>query len=430
MSILRREVAKVFQPLLEPARYKGAHGGRGSAKSHFFAEQIIEDSLYFKGLRSVCVREVQKTLEQSAKRLILDKMQKFHLGEAQGFKEYSDRIQTPGDGIIIFQGMQDHNAESIKSLEGFNRLWAEEAQTMSNHSLELVRPTIRADDSELWFSWNPRRETDVVDALFRSGEAPTNSICVESNWRDNPWFPEVLEQERLDCKRDDPDEYPHIWEGAYKSITKGAYFAEHLNNARRENRIGRVARDPLQTVHLYMDIGGTGAKADAFTIWAVQFIGKEIRVINYYEAQGQDIAAHINWMQENKYLPHNTNVILPHDGGTNDRVFSVSYESAFKSAGYSVKVIPNQGKGAAKQRIEAARRVLPNVWIDKDKCEGGILALGSYHEKWDEKRNIGLGPNHDWASHGSDAFGLMCVAYSNRPKNNWGKIDYPDRKIV
>ena len=411
MSILRREVAKVFQPLLEPARYKGGHGGRGSAKSHFFAEQMIEDSLYFRGLRSVCVREVQKTLEQSAKRLILDKMQKFYLGEAQGFKEYSDRIQTPGDGIIIFQGMQDHNAESIKSLEGFDRLWAEEAQTMSAHSLELVRPTIRADDSELWFSWNPRRPTDVVDALFRSGESPTNSICVESNWRDNPWWPPVLEQERIDCKRDDPDEYDHIWEGAYKSITKGAYFAEHLNNARRENRLGRVARDPLQTVHLYMDIGGTGAKSDAFTIWAAQFIGKEIRVINYYEAQGQDIATHVNWMHENKYLPHNANVILPHDGGTNDRVFSVSYESAFKSAGYSVKVIPNQGKGAAKQRIEAARRLFPNVWIDKDNCEGGILALGAYHEKWDDKRDIGLGPEHDWASHGSDAFGLMCVAY-------------------
>lgn len=429
MSILRREVAKVFQPLLEPARYKGAYGGRGSAKSHFFAEQMIEDSLYFRGLRSVCVREVQKTLEQSAKQLILDKLQKFHLGEAQGFKVYKDRVQTPGDGIIIFQGMQDHNAESIKSLEGFERLWAEESQTMSRHSLELVRPTIRADSSELWFSWNPRRQTDVVDALFRSGETPTNSICVESNWINNPWFPEVLNQERLDCTRDEPDEYAHIWEGGYKSITKGAYFADHLNNARRENRIGRVTRDPLLSVQLFMDIGGTGAKADAFTIWAAQFIGKEIRVINYYEAQGQDIAAHINWMQENKYLPHNTRVVLPHDGRTHDRVFSVSYESAFKGAGYKTQVITNQGKGAAKQRIEAARRLFPNIWIDKDKCEGGILALGAYHEKWDEPRNIGLGPDHDWASHGADAFGLMCVAYKP-PKPNQRTKKQPNISVA
>lgn len=429
MSILRREVARVFQPLLEPARYKGAHGGRGSAKSHFFAEQMIEDSLYFRGLRSVCVREVQKTLEQSAKQLILDKLQKFHLGEAQDFKVFKDRVQTPGDGIIIFQGMQDHNAESIKSLEGFNRLWGEESQTMSRHSLELIRPTIRSDDSELWFSWNPRRQTDVVDALFRAGTAPTNSICVESNWRDNPWFPEVLKQERLDCKRDEPDEYDHIWEGAYKTITKGAYFAEHLNNARRENRLGRVARDPLMNVKLFMDIGGTGGKSDAFTIWAAQWIGKEIRVLKYYEAQGQDIATHLNWMMENKYLPHNTTIYLPHDGGTNDRVYSVSYESAFKSAGYAVKVITNQGKGAAKQRIEAVRRLFPNIWIDSVECEGGILALGSYHEKWDEARNIGLGPNHDWASHGSDAFGLMCVAYK-APKVNNGPRKQPKISVA
>lgn len=417
MSILKREVARVFQPLLEPSRYKGAHGGRGSAKSHFFAEQIIDDSLYHRGLRSVCVREVQKTLEQSAKQLILDKLQKFHLGEAQGFKVYKDRIETPGDGIIIFQGMQDHNAESIKSLEGFNRLWAEEAQTMSRHSLELVKPTIRADDSELWFSWNPRRQTDVVDAMFRSGEPPTGTICVESNWSNNPWFPQVLEQERLDCLRDTPDEYSHIWEGGYKAITKGAYFADRLNEARVQGRIGRVAQDPLMSIQLFMDIGGTGGKSDAFTIWAAQFIGKEIRVLNYYEAQGQDIGAHLTWMRENAYLPKNTTVYLPHDGATHDKVYSVSYESAFKSAGYAVKVIPNQGKGAAKARIEAARRLLPSIWFDQEGCEGGILALGAYHEKWDEARDIGLGPNHDWASHGADAFGLMCIAHKD-PKPN------------
>jgi len=149
--------AAVFEPLLHPARNKGTWGGRGSGKSHNYGDNLIEDSLREKGLLSVCIREVQKSLKDSAKRLIEAKLKKFKLGEKDGFKVFSDRIQTPGDGVIIFQGMQDHTAESIKSLEGFKRAWVEEAQTLSKTSLQLLRPTIRTPESELWFSWNPRR---------------------------------------------------------------------------------------------------------------------------------------------------------------------------------------------------------------------------------------------------------------------------------
>lgn len=405
------ETAEVFEPLLAPARYKGAHGGRGSGKSHFFAGLLIEDSLAERGMLSVCIREVQKTLKDSSKRLIEAKLKDFSLGEADGFKVFNEVIQTPGDGAIIFQGMQDHTAESIKSLEGFRRAWWEEAQAASVRSLNLLRPTIRAPGSELWFSWNARLKNDPVDMMLRGAEKPTGSVTIQANWRDNPWLTDELEQERLDCLRQQPDQYDHIWEGGYLTVAAGAYFAKALALAKNENRISRVSFDPLMRVKIICDLGGTGLKADAFAAWPAQFIGKEIRTRDYYEAQGQPLATHIRHLHSKGYTPDRADIILPHDGDTNDRIFDVSFESSFRAAGYAVTVIPNQGKGAARMRIEAAHRLFPSIWFDEDTTEAGRAALGWYHERKDETRNIGLGPEHDWASHGADAFGLMCVAY-------------------
>lgn len=419
------ETAPVFEPLLSPARYKAAWGGRGSGKSWFFASMMIEDHLANPGMRSVCIREVQKSLKESAKRLLEATIEKFGLKEADGFRVLTDRIDTPGGGTIIFQGMQDHTAESIKSLEGFNRAWVEEAQTLSARSLQLLRPTIRAPGSELWFSWNPRRKDDPVDAMFRSGEAPTNSIVVKANWGDNTWFPDELEQERLDCLRDNPDQYEHIWNGDYITVAEGAYFAQHLAKARAEGRIGVVAADPLMRLRTFWDIGGTGAKADACAIWVAQFVGQQIRVVDYYEAQGQPLAAHVAWLRTNGY--DGCEVVLPHDGATHDKVHQVSYESALREALFPVTVVPNQGAGAAAARIEAARRLFPSIWFDEAKCEGGLASLGWYHERKDDKRNIGLGPEHDWSSHGADAFGLMCVAY--KPPVASRKITYSNKGI-
>jgi phage terminase large subunit len=307
--------------------------------------------------------------------------------------------------------MQDHTAESIKSLEGFKRAWAEEAQTLSARSISLLRPTIRAEGSELWWSWNPRRKNDPVDMMLRGATKPTGAAVVRANWSDNPWFPSVLEQERLDCLTNNPDQYDHIWEGGYVTVAEGAYYAKHLAEARSQGRIGRVAADPLLTIKLVLDIGGTGAKADAFAIVAEQWIGREIRVLNYYEAVGQPIASHLNWMRSQGYSPERVQVILPHDGVAHDKVYDVSYESAFRDAGYDVLVIPNQGKGAAMQRVEASRRLFPQMWFNESTTTGLLDALGWYHERKDETRNIGLGPEHDWASNGADAFGLGSVAY-------------------
>lgn len=370
----------------------------------------------------VCIREVQKSLKHSAKSLIESKIRSYGLTEADGFKVYADRVQTPGDGVVIFQGMQDHTADSIKSLEGFHRAWVEEAQTLSQFSLSLLRPTIRWEDeqrsltSELWFSWNPRRKVDPVDMMLRAAQTPTGAVTVEANWSDNPWFPNVLDAERQDCLRDTPEMYGHIWGGEYATVFSGAYFAHLLTQARSDGRIGRLNADPLLSKRAYWDIGGTGAKADATSIWIVQFVGREIRVLDYYEAAGQPLSTHVQWLREQGY--GDATCVLPHDGVSNDKVYDASYESALEQAGFEVVVIPNQGKGAAKMRIEAARRLLPNCYFDEKRTGPGLDALGWYHEKKDEARNIGLGPEHDWSSHAADAFGLMCISYEEHSAPN------------
>ncbi len=428
MSTLKLQVARALKPLVAPSRYKAVHGGRGSGKSHFFAERLIVESLIDRGLRSVCIREVQKSLKESAKRLLEDKLSSLGLGEADGFKVFEKEIRTPGDGIIVFQGMQDHTAESIKSLEGYGRAWVEEAQSLSSRSLSLLRPTIRAEGSELWFSWNPRRKTDPVDQMFRADIPPTGSIVVRANWSDNPWFPSVLEQERQDCLVTSPDQYDHIWEGGYASVVAGAYYARALAEARKAGRVGKVSRDPLMQMRAFWDIG----VRDATAIWVAQFVGREIRVLDYYEASGQPLSTHLEWLRRNDY--GNALCVLPHDGSKADMITAVRFEDHIRAAGLKVETVANQGAGAAMKRVETSRRLFPAIWFDEDKCSAGLEALGFYHEKRDEARNIGLGPEHDWSSHGADAFGLMCVAYegpkalaeprerygrSSRSSNNW-----------
>jgi phage terminase large subunit len=208
--------------LLEPSRYKGAHGGRGSGKSHFFAESLVERCLLHPGTRWACIREVQKSLEQSVKRLLEDKIASMGVSGAFGIKQFE--IETPGGGLIIFQGMQNHTADSIKSLEGFDGAWVEEAQSLSNRSLELLRPTIRKPGSELWFSWNPSSAKDPVDDLLRGDDPPPDAIVVEANFTDNPWFPDVLREEMVYDRRRDPDKYAHVWLGGYQRNSEARVF--------------------------------------------------------------------------------------------------------------------------------------------------------------------------------------------------------------
>lgn len=321
-SILEIQTPRAFLPLLEPRRYLGAWGGRGSGKSHFFAEMLVERALLEPGLRAVCIREVQKSLAQSVKRLIEDKIEA--LGVSHKFDVLETVIKTPGDGRILFQGMQNHTADSIKSLQGYKIAWVEEAQSLSARSLKLLRPTMREDGSQIWFSWNPESPDDPVDALLRGDNAdPSLSAVARVNWSDNPWFPEVLDQERRSDLRYRPDEYGHIWEGDYLTITEAVIFRNRVSVEDFETPEGvrffygadfGFARDPSTLVRcfvqgktLYVDYeaGGIGVEIDNLADlydkvpgsrqWPIKADSARPETISYMRRQGFGISAAEKW---------------------------------------------------------------------------------------------------------------------------------------
>lgn len=210
-------------PLLKPSRYKGAYGGRGSGKSHAFAEMVIEAHVMDQKRRTVCVREVQKSLAQSVKRLLELKIEE--MGVSDYFIVQEAVIKSKhGDGMILFQGMQNHTSDSIKSLEGVDCAWVEESQSLSQRSLDMLRPTIRKPGSELWFTWNPREASDPIDALLRGPTPPPDAIVLEVNWQQNPWFPQVLRDEMEYDRNRDPDKYQHVWQGQYLQNSEARVF--------------------------------------------------------------------------------------------------------------------------------------------------------------------------------------------------------------
>jgi len=270
---------------LKPARYKAAYGGRGGAKSHFFAEQLVLRA-YATKTRAVCIREVQNSIRESVRQLLIDKIQALGLGFAFDVLEgeIRGRAGTQAEGsLIVFKGMQTYNAENIKSLEDFDIAWVEEAQTFSDKSLRLLRPTIRKDGSEIWFSWNPRHDTDAVDKFFRGGNRPANSVVCAVNWYDNPWFPQVLHEEKEQDYANEPEMAEHVWGGGYEIITEAAYYAKHIAAAEREGRIGYYPHLPDLPVYTGWDLG-----VDDYTaIWFFQIIdGVRIRIIDYFESSG------------------------------------------------------------------------------------------------------------------------------------------------
>jgi phage terminase large subunit-like protein len=236
----------VFDDFLRPSRYKALYGGRGSGKSHFFAEAMVANAASNTGFRAVCIREVQKSLKESAKRLIEDKVRQFDLGAF--FDPRVDCVTCPGDGVILFQGMQDHTAESIKSLEGMNVAWAEEGQTLSLRSLEMLRPTIRAPRSEIWASWNPRNANDPVDGFFRGDNAPENAVIRKINYDQNRFFPSELEEERLHDEKFNRDRYAHIWLGEYEPMAVGAIWDRQTIHQHR-----RAEAPPMKRIVVAVD---------------------------------------------------------------------------------------------------------------------------------------------------------------------------------
>jgi len=423
---------KLKSLFIGPADVRGAHGGRGSAKTRSFAKMTAVRGFMFgeSGESGIilCARQYMNSLDDSSLEEVKRAIEEEPFLSA--YYDVGEKYIKSRDGRIdfAFAGL-DRSIESVKSKGRILLCWVDEAEPVTAEAWSILIPTLREEgdgwNAELWVTWNPKRKNAAVESRFR--HANDNLIrVVEMNWRDNPRFPAKLERERQRDLASRPDQYDHIWEGAYVSVIEGAYYAKSLTQARAQGRIGRVAADPLMTIRLFVDIGGTGARADAFTIWAAQFIGREVRVLDYYEAVGQPLAAHLEWCRGRGYTPKRAQFWLPHDGDSNDKVYDVSYRSALEEAGYEVTVVPNQGKGAAAARIEAGRRLFPSLWFNEATTQAGLDALGWYHEKKDEKRQIGLGPNHDWASHGADSFGLMCVVYEE-PDGKPTEVKMPKR---
>ncbi len=420
---------KLRPVFLGPADVRGAHGGRGSGKTRSFAKMAAVRGVMF-GASGVsgqilCARQYMNSLEDSSleevKRAIED--EEF----LSAYYEVGEKYIKSRDGRIsfAFAGL-DRSIEAIKSKGRILLCWVDEAEPVTETAWSILVPTLREEgedwNAELWVTWNPKRKTAAVEKRYRSSTDPLVKV-VELNWKDNPRFPAKLERERQRDLQERPDQYPHVWDGAYATVVEGAYYAKHLIEAKNSGRISRVGPDPLITYRAIWDIGGTGAKADACSIWIAQFIGKEIRVVNHYAAQGQELGEHVKWLRDNGY--EKALCVLPHDGAQKDKVFRVSYESSLQAAGFSVVVVPNMGEGAASLRIEAARRVFPQVWFNADTTEAGRESLGAYHEKKHPQTGVGLGPAHDWASHDADAFGLLAVHYESQPASEThGKVNY------
>ena len=418
---------KLKSLFIGPADVRGAYGGRGSAKTRSFAKMTAVRGMMFgeAGVSGIilCARQYMNSLDDSS----LEEVKRA-IEEEPALAAYYDvgeKYIKSHDGRIsyAFVGL-DRSIESVKSKGRILLCWVDEAEPVTAEAWSTLIPTLREEgedwNAELWPTWNPKRKTAAVESRFRNANDPLIRT-VEMNWRDNPKFPAKLERDRLRDMRERPDQYQHIWEGDYVSVVEGAYYAKCLTQAKAEGRIGKVAKDPLMTVRAFWDIGGTGKRADACAIWIAQFVGREIRVLDYYEAVGQPLSVHVAWLRERGYS--GAQMILPHDGKTHDRVYSVSYESSLRDAGFDVPPpVPNQGPGAAMMRVEAGRRRFPMIWFNDEPTQPGREALGWYHENKDEKRNIGLGPYHDWSSNGADAFGLMCVVYEE-PQTSTPRIE-------
>jgi phage terminase large subunit len=397
------EVPPKLAPLLKPRRYKGAYGGRGGAKSHFFAEQVII-RCYTQTTRAVCIREVQISIKDSVRQLLIDKIQKFGLGQ---FFEITDvEIRGRNGSLIVFKGMQSYNAETIKSLEGYDIAWVEEAQTLSQRSLELLRPTLRKETSELWFSWNPRHRTDAVDLFFRK-HPPAEALSVEINWRDNPWFPNVLRKDLEHDKATDPEVAEHVWEGAY-GMQQGAILARWVDRAERAGRIhdGVELDAQCPAIEISSDIGFF----DTATWWYWQRRPQGYSLLDYEGESGLDADGWIERIQ-GRLEAHGWplgKVWLPHDARV--KTFQSKHSAVERFIkGFGASKIGIVERTSKLDRINAGRTIITKCEFHKTRCELGLDGLRAWEFEWNpDTLSFSKEPAHTWASHPSDGFTYGC----------------------
>jgi len=399
------KIADVLDSPRGSVSYRALFGGRGSGKSVGMATVALLWG-YAEPLRILCVREFQASIRESfyiELRTAID----MYPWLKQHYDVGVDYVRGVNGTEFIFRGLR-RNEQSIKSLAKVDLTIIEEAEDIPEDSwLALEATVFRQPKSEIWIIWNPKMESSPVDRRFRQ-HIPPATLIAEVNFSDNPFFPDGMEKLRAhQADTLDRDVYLHVWEGAYLKSVKGAYYAEHIDKAMKEERIGFFPRHDMNKVYAVWDIGSTSTAADATAIWIVQYVGEEVRWLNYYEAVGQEMSAHVNWLRDNGY--EGAVMVLPHDGRKHDNVYSITPEKFLREAGFTVEVVPNQGKGAAMQRVHALRGVFSRCRFDEEPTKVGVETLRFYHEKWDDKRDIGLGPEHDWSSHCGDAAGLVAV---------------------
>lgn len=373
-------------------------------------------------MRVGCAREHMKDIKESVKQLLDDRIQ------ALGLQDYFESTHSPPyeirgrrtDSLFIFKGLW-RNPDGMKSMEGMDRVWVEEAARISQRTIDILIPTVRKDGSALIWTWNPEYDHDPIEKLFRGPNGPPpRTVLQRVHASDNPWFPAELREAMEAMYRDEPDRAEHIYGGEYVRAVDGAYFAKQLRAARAEGRFTSLAVDPNFQIRAYWDLG----RNDATAIWIAQFVGEWVHVIDYCEGVGQAPGYYFNWLRNSGY--EGCLCVLPHDGASihPDNPLSMSYETQARNAGFHVRVVRNQGAGAAMQRVDAMRRIFPRLRFDDDRTRPGVRALGHYHEKRHEERNVGLGPEHDWSSHGADAAGLMAIDYQP-PRTGIAPDDQP-----
>ncbi len=317
-----------------------------------------------------------------------------------------------------FAGLR-HNLDSIKSKASIILCWVDEAEPVADEAWVKLIPTVREHGSEIWVTWNPETKRSSTHKRFRENATEDMKI-IELNWRDNPWFPEVLDDERKRDRLARPEQYDHIWEGDFATVIEGAYYAEKLTLAKRQGRICKLPVDPLMSVRVYHDLAFSSSdKADAYAMWPTQAINRQMNWLGYYESVGQSLDYHVGWMRDwmHRNGVRSVEHVLPHDGTRPDGLGN-QYKDYWEAAStpefqWTVRIIPNQGKGAAMQRINVAHKNFNAFWFDEEGTEGGREAIAHYHERRDADREIGLGPEHDWSSHGADAFGLGATDFED-----------------
>lgn len=391
------EFPQALECLFKPSRYKVLYGGRGGAKSWGIARALLLQGTT-KPLRVLCAREMQTSMAQSVHKLLKDQVAAMGL---DGFYEVQQYIIKGQNGTeFTFHGLK-HNVANIKSIEGVDICWVEEAQTVSKSSWDTLIPTIRKDGSEIWISFNPSLEADETYQRFVVNP-PTGSTLQKINWSDNPWFPDVLRQEMDDLKARDYDAYLNVWEGHCKQTLDGAIYAEEVRAATVAERFTKVPYDQSKPVHTYWDLG----RADKTAIWFVQMVGFEFRVIDYYENQGKALNHYLKVLQERAYVYGDT--WLPHDADNELLASEQTIAQQCRAFGLKVRITP---KTSVVNGINAARTVFATCWFDAEKCADGIQALRNYRYEVDpETQQYSTNPLHDWASHGADAFRYFAVS--------------------